>query len=289
MPCMPSGFRRRAAGPFLQAPENPAGGVFSRRASVEGRGQASRGQQCAAGLGSRELTNFTRRDAACALGIPHPHRPSHALPSLSARSDRAACVFPGGGRQTAGHCVIHIPRSPMCVAVCVTDGAPGACEGRGVNFLLKGPNTCVRSFLYYFGERRGGTRKPFCPRPRFREGVHPHPSAVQTPRLWESPAALPQAPGRKARSAFPFKPRSIHPPRSFVSGKGTEQGGGIEQLMFEEEAQDASRPAGAGPQSFSNPRAIDCFGHLQPLVWGWGCALVPVPLPALPLRARGRA
>lgn len=156
-----------------KALELPARGGFSRRASsgespaqTRGRGQASLGRRWAAGLRSPKLTNFTRTDTACARGVPHwclGVHPSLALPSPFARSDLAACVFPGGSRQTAGHCVIHVPRSPMCVAVCVTDGAPGEYEGRGVNFLLKGPNTCVRSFLYYFGETRGGDGKKAFP------------------------------------------------------------------------------------------------------------------------------
>lgn len=141
----PGGHRLGKAGRRRGAAVRPPGAAGALRGS--------------SGLRSPELTNFTRRDTACARGVPHPRlgaHPSHALPSPFARSDPAACVFPGGGRQTAGHCVIHVPRSPMCVAVCVTDGAPGEYEGRGVNFLLKGPNTCVRSFLYYFGETRGG-------------------------------------------------------------------------------------------------------------------------------------
>lgn len=159
-PHPPSGSPTRPAVPKRAGRELPAGGGFSRRAwsgeswaEPRGRGQASPGRRCAAELRSPELSNFTRRETARARGVPHPRlgaHPSPALPSPFARSDPAACVFPGGGRQTAGHCVIHVPRSPMCVAVCVTDGAPGEYEGRGVNFLLKGPNTCVRSFLYYF-------------------------------------------------------------------------------------------------------------------------------------------
>lgn len=170
IPIRPPGSPANPAVPEdAKALELPArGGFFGRassgenRAQTGGRGQASRGLRCAAGLRSPKLTNFTRTDTACARGVPHRRlgiHPSLALPNPFARSDPTACVFPGGGRQTAGHCVIHVPRSPMCVAVCVTDGAPGEYEGRGVNFLLKGPNTCVRSFLYYFGETRGGDSK----------------------------------------------------------------------------------------------------------------------------------
>lgn len=227
-PAVPEGARR---GPFLQAPESPAGGGFSRKASAAAGSQPGLpGPEvlCQARVpGAHEL--YLQR-CSLRLGRPASVLRSPCLPyppSLSARSDPAACVFPGCGRQTAGHCVIHVPRSPMCVAVCVTDGAPGACEGRGVNFLLKGPNTCVRSFLYYFGETRGGTRKPFCPRPRFRDKIRPHPSAAQIPRRWESPAALPQALGREAHSASLFKARDIHPPRSFVcQGRGWSKGAG---------------------------------------------------------------
>lgn len=183
-PAVPEGALR---GPFLQAPESPAGPPgFSRRAISDAGprpGLPGPEVRCQARVpGAHEL--YLQR---CSLrpGRPASMPQSPFLsypPSLFARSDPAACVFPGGGRQTAGHCVIHVPRSPMCVAVCVTDGAPGSCEGRGVNFLLKGPNTCVRSFLYYLGETRGETRKPFCPRSRFRDKVHPHPSAAQIPR-----------------------------------------------------------------------------------------------------------
>lgn len=65
-----------------------------------------------------------------------------------------------------------------------------------------------------------------------------------------------------------------------------EQGGGIEQLMFGQRRH--KMPASpAGPQSFSNPKAIGCFSHLQALVWGSGCALLLAPLPAFPPHARG--
>lgn len=164
IPRKPSGSRRRtgprAAGPRWLFQEGIVWGKLGADAGPRSGLPGPPGLFGALrGSGPPELTNFTRRDTACARGVPHPRlgaHPSHALPSPFARSDPAACVFPGGGRQTAGHCVIHVPRSPMCVAVCVTDGAPGEYEGRGVNFLLKGPNTCVRSFLYYFGETRGG-------------------------------------------------------------------------------------------------------------------------------------
>lgn len=243
-PAVPEGL---GPGPFLQAPKARREVVFpGERAQTPGRRQASRGQRCAAGLESLELTNFTGRDAAFTRGVPHPRlgvHPSPALPSLSAQSDLAAGVLPGGGRQTAGHCVIHVPRSPMCVAVCVTDGAPGACEGRGVNFLLKGPNTCVRSFLYYFEETRGGGgTEAFLSPPRLRDGVRPQP---RPPGAGSLQLPYPRPSGRKHTLHLHSNPdTSIHGDLSCVwEGDGT-RGRDRAADVGPEEAQDASRSRG---------------------------------------------
>lgn len=151
---------------------------------------------------------------------------------------------------------------------------------------MKGPSTCVRSFLYYFEETRrggGGGTEAFLSPPRLRDGVRPQPRPPGAGSL-----QLPY-PGPRAGSTLCISIQTqIHPSMEIfrVSGKGTEQGGGIEQLMLGQRRH--KMPAGpAGPQLFSNLRAIGCFGHPQALVWGSGCALVPAPLPALPPHASG--
>lgn len=119
----------------------------------------------------------------------------------------------------------------------------------------------------------GATGKHFYHRPRFQDEVRPHPSAAQTLRRWESPAALPQALGWEDHSASPLKPRcihpsGIHPSGSFVSGKGTEQGRRDRAAdVWPEETQDVSRPRRSTvllqPQGY----------WLQ----ASGCTLVPAP------------
>lgn len=144
-----------------------------------------------------------------------PSSPSIPTPSLSGFFSRS----PQGGRQPGGHCVIPcrcVPRSPMCVAVGVTDGAPEVCEGIEVNFLLKGAYTFGRSFLYYSGDA-------FPPR-----------AACSPPALWDGdpqfarvPASrrlrAPQALGREAHPASlrPIKTQMNSSFRFIRLGKGT--------------------------------------------------------------------
>lgn len=141
----------------------------------------------------------------------------------------------------------------------------------------------VISLLFRRNARGGGARKPFCPLLGCGMGFARSPD----PQALGVSSCL--TPGPRAGSTLCISIQTqIHPSMEIfrVSGKGTEQGGGIEQLMLGQRRH--KMPAGpAGPQSFSNLRAIGCFGHPQALVWGSGCALVPAPLPALHLHASG--
>lgn len=90
---------------------------------------------------------------------PPPPTPARAFPPFS---PHAATRPPTYSWEVVGrlraHCLIprrRVPRSPKCVAVCVTDGASGACEGIRVHLLLKGASTLVQSSLDYCGEERG--------------------------------------------------------------------------------------------------------------------------------------
>lgn len=173
----------------------------------------------------------------------------------------------------------------MCVAVCVTDGAPGEYEGRGVNFLLKRPNTCVRSFHYYFGETRGedGTKAFLSPAKVPGWGL-PAPQSNPDPQALGVSSCLALGP-RMGSILCIFIKAQMHPSfrhPSFgifrVSGKGTEQGRQDRAAdVWPEKTQDVSRPRRS--MVVLQPQGHWSL-HLQVSVWGSECA--PVPAPCLP-------
>lgn len=167
-PAVPSGPLPEGAqsGPMLQAPRRSLARWRFQEGTVRGRlstdmpglGQATRRQLRATELRFRERPNFASRDAAptgttrSAPARPRPPRPgpfpSLPFPLHPLLPQRPGCRhFPARwSPDCRAHCLIprrRVPRSPMCVAVCVTDGAPGACKAIGVNFLLKGSATFV--------------------------------------------------------------------------------------------------------------------------------------------------
>lgn len=156
------GAQRSRVAPFLKARSRrtlDAGGAgqgdLSRKPALE----ESWGQTC------RALARLSVRegDGLWTLAPQHPNfagrgvapaRPAHllrprALPfpsSPASGSAPAASVFPGVVAGCRAHCLIaslRVPGSLMCVAVCVTDGASGACEGTSVSVVLKGASTFV--------------------------------------------------------------------------------------------------------------------------------------------------
>ena len=132
-----------------------------------------------------------------------PRPPAHAFPPFSPSAATRPPTFSWEvvGRLRA-HCLIpcrRVPRSPKCVAVCVTDGASGACEGIRVHLLLKGAFMLVPSSLDYCEEERGV--RGSVPTPgRLCSGLSssetpdaPCPRPARGPRAPGSPAASPQA------------------------------------------------------------------------------------------------
>lgn len=105
-----------------------------------GLGQAARGQvpapDSAPGSSRTLRAGFAAPAGAsgAAPTFPDPPAPGPSLPSPA--SPPAATRPPAFSREMVGrlraHCLIPrrcVPRSPMRVAVCVTDGVSGACKG----------------------------------------------------------------------------------------------------------------------------------------------------------------
>lgn len=122
--------------------------------------------------GTWERPNFAGGPAACVWASCKAPAPLPSLPCTPAATQPPAisCERWAG---CGALCIprFRVPRSPRRVALCVTDGAPGACEGTGVNFLLKRVCTFVQSL---FRRTVRGTRKPSAPgrlRPRMGQSV----------------------------------------------------------------------------------------------------------------------
>lgn len=219
--------------------------------------------------------------AGTSRALPPPPAPGRArrlpprllLPQRPGRR-RFPARWPAGCR---AHCLIprrRVPGSPMCAAVCVTDGASGACEGTGVSVVLRGASAFVESSLYNFGASRGGSgsRALRAGPPLQRRAPPPRPArGLRAP--WLSRCHTSEALG----AAFPppVKPRGVCLWGSFVC-RGRGEGGRMAEFVCGRRRHtQASQPA-LVPGQAPGRQAL-----LQAQVSGPGCG------PAEP-RPRGR-